>query len=51
MAKTWNELLKIQKVDKDTELMEKLLDYVANFSWEEVKEHTLLVTQNWEYEV
>ena len=32
--------LEIRKVDKDTELAEKLLDFVENFSWEEVKEHT-----------
>ena len=31
----------IRKVDKDTELVNKLLDFVGNFSWEEVKEHTL----------
>ena len=30
--------LDIRKVDKDTELAEKLLDFVENFSWEEVKE-------------
>ena len=28
--------LEIRKVDKDTELAEKLLDFVENFSWEEV---------------
>lgn len=45
-----NKTLTIQKVDKDTEIMEKLLDYVENFSWEEVKEHTLRVIKNWEYQ-
>lgn len=44
-----NELLKIQKVDKDTQMQARLVDYVANFSWEEVKEHTLRVTKNWEF--
>ena len=28
--------LEIRKVDKDTELAEKLLDFVENFSWEEI---------------
>ena len=32
--------LEIRKVDNDTELAEKLLDFVENFSWEEVKEHS-----------
>ena len=35
--------LEIRKVDKDTELAEKLLDFVENFSWEEVKEHTVMM--------
>ena len=50
MTETMNELLEIQKVDKDTELMNLLLDFVTNFSWEEVKEHTLRVIRNWEFE-
>lgn len=33
--------LEIRKVDKDTEFAEKLLDFVENFSWKEVKEHTV----------
>jgi len=37
----------IRKVDKDTELVNKLLDFVGNFSWEEVKEHTLWMINNW----
>ena len=44
-----NELLKIQKVDQGTEMAGRLIDFVANFSWEEVKEHTLRVLQNWEF--
>lgn len=43
------ELLEIQKVDKNTELMNQLLDFVENFSWTEVKEHTLSMIKNWEY--
>ena len=27
-----------------------LLEFVKNFSWEEVKEHTVRVIQNWEFE-
>lgn len=49
MAITTNELLEIQKVDKDTEMVEKLLDFVENFSWVEVKEHTLRVIRNWAF--
>lgn len=44
-----SELLKIQKVDKNTELMNLLLNFVENFSWTEVKEHTLSTIKNWEY--
>ncbi|MBR1811182.1 MAG: GNAT family N-acetyltransferase [Clostridia bacterium] len=40
----------IKKVDKNTELMKSLLNYVENFSWAEVKEHTLQVIGNWEFE-
>ena len=50
MAMATNKLLKIQKVDKDTEIMARLLDFVSTFSWEEVKEHTLRVIKNWEFE-
>ena len=42
--------LKIRKVEKDTELAEKLMRFVEHFSWEEVKEHTLRVIKNWEFE-
>ena len=47
MSKTRIELLEIQKVDKDTEMMDKLLDFVENFSWLEVKDHTLQTIKNW----
>lgn len=43
------ELVEIQKVDKNTELMRQLIDFVENFSWTEVKEHTLQMIKNWEY--
>ena len=41
--------VELKKVEKDTELAEMLIDFVANFSWEEVKEHTLRVLRNWEF--
>ena len=40
----------IKKVDKDTEDAAALLEYVKNFSWEEVREHTVRVIENWEFE-
>lgn len=40
----------IEKVDKDTVLMKDLLSFVRNFSWEEVKEHTLQLIGNWGFE-
>ena len=45
-----NETLTIRRVDKDTPLAADLVDFVADFSWEEVKEHTLRVLKNWEFE-
>ena len=45
-----NFIITIQKVDKDTETAEALLRFVQNFSWEEVKEHTVRVIENWEFE-
>lgn len=39
--------IEIRKVDKDTELVKKLLDFVENSSWEDVKEHTLWMINNW----
>lgn len=50
MSASINESIKFQKVDSDTELMQQLTDFVATFSWEEVKEHTLRVLSNWEFE-
>lgn len=40
----------IQKVDKGTELAAALLEFVKNFSWDDVKEHTVRVIENWEFE-
>ena len=39
----------IEKVEKDSLLAEKLMRFVADFSWEEVKEHTLRTLQNWKF--
>ena len=40
----------IQKVDKGTKAAASLLSFVKNFSWDEVKEHTVHVIGNWEFE-
>ena len=45
-----NLFITIRKVDKDTEISEALLEFVKSFSWEEVKEHTVRVIENWEFE-
>lgn len=50
MERTIIELLEIQKVDKDTEMVDSLLDFVENFSWLEVKDHTLYTIKNWAFE-
>ena len=42
--------LVIQKVNRDTELAKRLLDFIKNFSWLEVKEHTMRTIENWEFE-
>lgn len=39
----------IKKVEKDSEPADKLIEFVENFSWEEVKEHTLWMLKNWNY--
>lgn len=41
--------LEIRKVDKDTELAEKLIRFVENFSWEDVKDHMLGVLREWAF--
>ena len=43
-------IITIQKVDKGTEAAAALLKFVKGFSWEEVKEHTVRVIENWEFE-
>ena len=45
-----NELVMIEKVDKDSPLRAQLLAFVADFSWEEVKAHTLRMVSSWGYE-
>lgn len=50
MEKTIIELIEIRKVDKDTEIADRLLDFVENFSWLEVKDHTLRTIKNWTFE-
>ena len=42
--------LVIQKVNRDTELAKRLLDFIKNFSWFEVKEHTMRTIENWAFE-
>ncbi len=39
--------LEIRKVDRDTGLAEKLIHFVENFSWDDVKEHTLWMLRTW----
>lgn len=41
--------LEIRKVEKDTVLAEQLIRFVATFSWEEVKAHTLQSLRNWDF--
>ena len=49
MHGTTIDLLEIQKVDKDTETTNQLLDFVENFSWIDIKEHTLWMIKNWDF--
>lgn len=39
--------LEIRKVDRDTDLADKLIRFVENFSWEDVKEHILWMLRTW----
>lgn len=39
--------LEIKKVDKDTDLADKLICFVENFSWNDVKEHMLEMLRAW----
>lgn len=42
-------LPEIKKVERNTELADELVHFVENFSWEDVKEHTLQVLRNWDF--
>ena len=39
----------VEKVERNTALAQKLIRFVANFSWEEVREHTLQTLQQWNF--
>lgn len=41
--------LEIKKVDKDTDLADKLICFVENFSWEDVKEHISGILRTWAF--
>jgi len=41
--------MKIRKVDRDTELAEKLLTFVENCSWIEVRDHTAETIRRWTF--
>ena len=43
-------IITIKKVDKDTETAVALLEFVKNFSWNEVKDHTVSLLENWKFE-
>ena len=45
-----NIFITIQKVDQGTETAAELLEFVKNFSWDDVKEHTVRIIENWEFE-
>lgn len=47
MSEKTFDLLEIRKVDRDTEMVDRLLDFVENFSWIDVKEHILRSINNW----
>ncbi|MBE6564127.1 MAG: GNAT family N-acetyltransferase [Ruminococcaceae bacterium] len=42
--------MELLKVDKGTPTANDLLNFVKNFSWLDVKEHTVRVLENWEFE-
>lgn len=43
------DVLEIKKVDKNTDLADRLINFVENFSWEEVKEHMLRILREWDF--
>ena len=42
--------LRIQKVDRGTELQQKLLEFVEGCSWTEVKDHTAKQLRDWDFQ-
>ena len=42
-------IIRIEKVDRDTELAEELLRLVENCSWEEAKEHIASLIREWRF--
>lgn len=44
------EAIELKKVNKGTPMADDLLNFVKNFSWADVKEHTVRVLENWEFE-
>ena len=42
-------VLEIKKIDKGTRLADSLLNFVENFSWMEVKEHTVNMIKKWDF--
>ncbi|MCR5799618.1 MAG: GNAT family N-acetyltransferase [Lachnospiraceae bacterium] len=41
--------MRIQKVDKGTNLADELLTFIENCSWNEVKEHMADLVRNWKF--
>ena len=41
--------LELKKVDKNTDLADKLIRFVENFSWEDVKDHMLGELREWAF--
>jgi GNAT superfamily N-acetyltransferase len=39
----------IEKVERNTALAQKLIRFVTDFSWEEVREHTLHMLESWAF--
>lgn len=45
-----NDRVVIQKIDRDTEEADQLLDFVLGISWPEVKDHTVKAIREWAFE-
>ena len=41
--------LEIKKVDKGTDLADKLICFVENFSWDDIKNHMLALLREWAF--